>query len=209
MRHARFVRQNFAVAAEIPISSNRMSCGAMPFAGLHCPPMRLPLLALGAFGLLASCGEGNMSIHMASVAFDADRPIPKKHTGEGPDISPPLTWSGVPAGAKELALICDDPDAPTENPWVHWVLYKLPPTLPGLQEGDTGGGLAGKNDFEKMGYGGPMPPKGHGVHHYQFKLYALDRTVDAGPGLTKEQLLEKMKGHILTQGVLVGTYERR
>jgi Raf kinase inhibitor-like YbhB/YbcL family protein len=150
-----------------------------------------------------------MTIQISSGAFESLRPIPKKHTGEGPDVSPPLAWSGLPPGAKELALICDDPDAPTPKPWVHWVLYKLPPTLPGLKEGDAGGGTEGKNDFGKLGYGGPLPPKGHGVHHYRFKLFALDRAMDGGPGLTKEQVLVKIKGHILAEGELVGTYERK
>lgn len=150
-----------------------------------------------------------MSIKITSSAFDAGRPIPKKYTGEGPDVSPGLAWSGVPAGAKELALICDDPDAPTDKPWVHWVLYRLPSSLSGLKEGDAGGAVQGKNDFEKLGYGGPLPPKGHGVHHYHFKIFALDRPLEDGPGLTKDQLIAKMKGHVLAQGELVGTYERK
>jgi Raf kinase inhibitor-like YbhB/YbcL family protein len=150
-----------------------------------------------------------MAISITSNAFEPNRPIPQKHTGEGPDVSPPLSWTGVPPGAKELALICDDPDAPTPKPWVHWVLYKLLPTLSGLKENDSGGGTQGKNDFGKSGYGGPLPPKGHGVHHYHFKLYALDGTLEASPGLTKDQILAKMKGHILAEGELVGTYERR
>jgi Raf kinase inhibitor-like YbhB/YbcL family protein len=181
--------------------------------------MRIPLHALLGVGLLGACGkkdeeplnskEGMMAIKISSSAFESNRPIPKKHTGEGPDVSPALSWTGVPPDAKELALICDDPDAPTPRPWVHWVLYKLLPTLSGLQEGDSGGGVQGKNDFEKTGYGGPLPPKGHGVHHYHFKLYALDRTLEANPGLTKDQILANMKGHILAEGELVGTYERR
>lgn len=174
--------------------------------------MRLRLLvpALLSIGLLACDGkEGSMSITVTSVAFAPGRPIPTKYTGEGVDVSPPLAWTGVPAGAKELALICDDPDAPTEEPWVHWVLYKLPPTLSGLKEGERGIGLEGKTDNDKPGYGGPMPPKGHGVHHYHFTLYALDQSLEAGPGISKSQLLALMKGHILARGELVGTYERK
>ena len=150
-----------------------------------------------------------MTIKITSTAFGSGKPIPKKHTGEGPDVSPPLAWSGVPSGAKELALICDDPDAPTEQPWVHWVLYKLSPALSGLKEGDSAGGVEGKNDFGKAGYGGPLPPPGHGVHHYHFKLYALDQPLESGPGLTKDQVLSKIKGHVMAQGELVGTYERK
>ncbi len=150
-----------------------------------------------------------MTIKITSSAFAPGAPIPKKHTGEGPDVSPPLAWSGIPAGTRELALICDDPDAPTPKPWVHWVLYKLPPTLAGLKEGETGGGLQGVTDFGRASWNGPMPPRGHGIHHYHFKLYALDRPLDVKPGLTKDQLLDAMKGHILDQGELVGTYERK
>jgi Raf kinase inhibitor-like YbhB/YbcL family protein len=108
-----------------------------------------------------------------------------------------------------MALICDDPDAPTPEPWVHWILYKIPPTLSGLKEGDKGGGVEGKNSFEKIGYGGPMPPRGHGMHHYHFKLYALDQPLGLGAGLSKDQLLAAMKGHVLAQGELIGTYERK
>lgn len=150
-----------------------------------------------------------MAIHLTSPAFKAGHPIPKKYTGEGADVSPPLSWTGIPAGTKELALLSDDPDAPTPKPWVHWVLYKLSPILEKLQEGDAGGGLAGKNDFGKTGYGGPMPPKGHGVHHYHFRLFALDRALAPKSGLTKEELLAEIQGHILAEGELVGTYERK
>ncbi len=150
-----------------------------------------------------------MTIRIASTAFEADRPIPKQYTGEGPDVSPPLAWSGVPAPTKELALLCDDPDAPTSEPWVHWILCKLSPTLTGLKEGDKGGGVEGKNSFEKIGYGGPLPPRGDGMHHYHFKLYALDQALGVAAGLSKDQLLAAMKGHILAQGELIGTYERK
>jgi Raf kinase inhibitor-like YbhB/YbcL family protein len=149
-----------------------------------------------------------MTISVTSPAFAVNGSIPKKYTGEGDDVSPPLSWSGVPQGAKELALICDDPDAPTANPWVHWVLYHIPPMQNGLAEGARNGFTPGQNDFHKTGYGGPMPPQGHGVHHYRFHLYALDIALLLGPGLTKEQLLEAMQGHILDEGELVGTYER-
>src|SRR5579872_2458569 len=173
--------------------------------------MRLVCCALATLALLGACGEkdGKMTIRIASTAFEPHQPIPKKHTGEGPDVSPPLAWSGVPGTTKEMALICDDPDAPTPEPWVHWILYKLSPTLSGLKEGDKGGGAEGINSFEKIGYGGPMPPRGHGLHHYHFKLYALDQPVGAGAGLSKDQLLAAIQGHVLAQGELIGTYERK
>jgi Raf kinase inhibitor-like YbhB/YbcL family protein len=123
-------------------------------------------------------------------------------------LSPPLSWSGVPHGAKELALFCDDPDAPTPKPWVHWVVYKIPPMQSGLPEGTRDDLTEGQNDFNKTSYGGPMPPPGHGVHHYYFHLYALDVSLLTGPGLTKDQLVGAMQGHILAEGELIGTYER-
>ena len=150
-----------------------------------------------------------MTIRIASSAFEPNRPIPKKYTGDGPDLSPPLAWSGVPKATKELALLCDDPEAPTPEPWVHWLLYKLPPTLTELKEGDKGGGIEGKNSFDKIGYGGPLSPRGDGSHHYHFKLYALDQALGVGAGLSKDQLLAQMKGHILAQGELIGTYDRK
>lgn len=152
-----------------------------------------------------------------SSAFRQGEQVPVKYSGDGEDKSPPLSWSGVPAEAKELALIMDDPDAPTPQPWVHWVLYKIPPGTTSLPEGigtaterlaSLGGALQGKNSWNKYGYGGPLPPKGHGRHRYYFKLYALDRDLSLPPGTTKERLLAAMQGHILAQGELMGTFQR-
>ncbi len=165
-------------------------------------------------------GEKQMTLTLSSSAFTQGHPIPKKYTGEGEDVSPPLAWSGLPAGTKELALICDDPDAPRDEPWVHWVIYKIPAAASGLPEGvpkksrlkEPAGALQGKNSWpegENIGYGGPMPPPGHGVHHYYFKLYALDMALEVEPGLNKKALLEKMQGHILAEAALMGIYERR
>ncbi len=148
-------------------------------------------------------------IEVKSSAFEQGGQIPRKFTGEGEDVSPELVFSGIPDTARELALICDDPDAPTPQPFVHWVLVGLPPSTTKLNEGDSGGGTAGKNDFSKIGYGGPMPPPGHGVHHYHFKLYALDKELGLGEGLTKDEALDAMKGHVVGEGELVGTYERK
>jgi len=158
-----------------------------------------------------------MSIRMTSSGFQPNQMIPKKYTGEGDDVSPPLAWEGVPAGARELALIVDDPDAPMDRPFVHWVVYKIPPATRALPEGvanestlrDPPGAMQGVNDFKKTGYGGPMPPKGHGVHHYHFKLYALDEALNVQPGLDKQALLSAMKERIIAEGELVGTYERK
>jgi Raf kinase inhibitor-like YbhB/YbcL family protein len=161
-------------------------------------------------------GERAVKLTITSTAFADGQPIPKKYTGEGEDISPPLSWTGVPPTAKELALICDDPDAPRPQPWVHWVICKLPADTKGLPEkvAKTGSltepvkALQGRNSWGNPGYGGPLPPPGHGVHHYHFKLYALDASLEAQPGLEKEQLLAKMKGHIVAEGELIGTYQR-
>lgn len=150
-----------------------------------------------------------MSMKLESPAFKPGGVIPRKYTGEGEDVSPPLRWSHLPANAKELALICDDPDAPTPKPWVHWVVYKIPPDAKGFPEGSVGKALQGLNDFGQTGYGGPMPPKGHGVHHYHFKLYALSEALNVSSGLTKDQLLAAMKGKILAEAELIGTYERK
>lgn len=157
-----------------------------------------------------------MTITMKSEVFESGRRIPTRHTGDGQDLSPPLSWSAVPEGTKELALIVDDPDAPTREPWVHWVLYKIPADATALAEGipskptltDPKGAIQGKNTGNQIGYKGPAPPPGHGTHHYYFRLYALDAELDLQPGIDKNALLKSMAGHILAEGELVGTYER-
>jgi len=160
-------------------------------------------------------GDMNAKMEIDSTAFAHGHAIPERHTGDGKDTSPPLAWYNVPAAAKELALIVDDPDAPRDEPWVHWVLYKIPPTAKGLPEGvptaprldAPAGALQGHNSWPTIGYKGPQPPEGTGVHHYHFKLYALDAPLDVRPGLDKDALLAAMKGHILAQAELIGTYE--
>lgn len=171
-------------------------------------------------GLVVSCRAGEetkMTITMKSTAFESQAKIPAQYTGEGKDISPSLSWESIPANAKSLAMICDDPDAPRDEPWVHWVIWNIPATAKGLPENvdktaspkNVAGAMQGKNGSSKTGYNGPMPPKGHGVHHYHFKLYALDTTLTLAGDTTKKQLLETMNGHILAQGELIGTYERK
>jgi Raf kinase inhibitor-like YbhB/YbcL family protein len=150
-----------------------------------------------------------MAIRVSSPAFEAGDAIPKRHTGEGQDVSPALRWTGLPEGTREIALICDDPDAPTPRPFVHWVVYKIPADREGLPEGDTQGALEGTNDFGRTGYGGPMPPRGHGIHRYHFKVYALDAELEGDAGSTRDRLLDAIEGHVLAEGELVGTYERR
>jgi Raf kinase inhibitor-like YbhB/YbcL family protein len=156
-------------------------------------------------------GSEKMSIKVTSTAFADGEMIPKQYTCDGANLSPPLSWSGVPASAKALALICDDPDAPGKT-WVHWVVYDLPASLTSLTENVatvtelTGGGKQGTTDFKKIGYGGPCPPSG--THRYYFKLYALDTDTALKPGATKDQLLKAMEAHIVAQGQLMGRYKR-
>ncbi len=157
-----------------------------------------------------------MGLVIRSHAFEHGQAIPGKHTEDGEDLSPELSWSGLPAGTVELALIVDDPDAPTAEPWVHWVIYKLTPDLPGLAEGVAyaeapaapAGSLQGKNTWGTIGYRGPAPPRGHGTHHYHLKLYALGIPLQAEPGLDKASLLAAMQGKVIGEGELIGTYER-
>lgn len=154
-----------------------------------------------------------MALELKSSAFGSDQMISRKYTCEGQDVSPALSWEGAPAGTKSFALICDDPDAPMGT-WVHWVLYDLPADTKSLAEGVAkseklpNGAKQGKTDFGSVGYGGPCPPKGHGIHHYSFKLYALDVMLDLPSGSTKAKLLQAMKGHILAEGELIGLYKR-
>ncbi|BCR04207.1 hypothetical protein DESUT3_12760 [Desulfuromonas versatilis] len=146
-----------------------------------------------------------------SGVFEQGGIIPAKYTCDGANVSPPLDWSGLPGGAASLALICDDPDAPVGT-WVHWVAYNIPVDRPGFGEHIPGerqladGCLQGHNDFKRIGYGGPCPPSG--THRYFFKLYALDCRLALAAGATKEQLLAAMKGHILGEAELMGTYRR-
>ena len=156
-----------------------------------------------------------MSLRITSSAFPSGQRIPTDHTGDGADRSPPLSWSGVPNGTEELALICDDPDAPTPEPWVHWIVYGIPTDCRELPEGvppKTNKSLKqGRNSWpsgQTIGYRGPAPPRGHGTHHYHFRLYALDQRLNAAPGLDKRSLLALMESHVLATGELIGTYER-
>jgi Raf kinase inhibitor-like YbhB/YbcL family protein len=156
-----------------------------------------------------------MALSISSPAFSDRGSIPSVHTCEGKDLSPALTWTGMPAGAKSLALIVDDPDAPDpakpQMVYVHWVLYNLPASSAGLPEAVSSGSLPsgtveGTNDWKKTGYGGPCPPIGR--HRYFFKLYALDCVlIDLGPA-TKPELLQAMHGHILEHAELIGTYQK-
>lgn len=147
-----------------------------------------------------------MTIQITSSAFTEGGNIPKLYTCDDQNISPPLAWTGVPTNTMSLALIMDDPDA-SSGTWVHWLLYNLSANLISLEQGKNGGGTDGKNDFNKIGYGGPCPPRGSN-HRYIVKLYALDSNLDLKSGATKAQVENAMKGHILAQGQLMGRYGR-
>lgn len=150
-------------------------------------------------------------LRVTSPAFAEGAPIPSKHTGEGEDTSPPLEWSAVPDGTQSFAVICHDPDAPVVSSggygFVHWVIYNIPGSATGLPEG-VADHATGPSDFGKAGYGGPMPPNGHGTHRYFFWVLALGRAADLEPGLTMREFLEKIEPDVLGMNRLTGTYER-
>jgi Raf kinase inhibitor-like YbhB/YbcL family protein len=158
-----------------------------------------------------------MAFQLTSSSFLHEHEIPKRHTCQGDDISPALTWTDPPKGAKGFALIVDDPDAPDprapKRTWVHWVLYDLPPETRALREGTTRsslpiGAVEGMNDWHELGWQGPCPPVG--THRYFFKLYALDTSLeDLGGGASKSDLENAMMGHILATATLMGTYRKK
>ena len=155
------------------------------------------------------------SIVVRSPAFSDGGTIPDRYADYGGKVSPSLEWGGVPQGAKSLALIVDDPDAPRPTPFVHWVLYNVPPATMRLPENipnaarldAPAGAVQGKNDAGSTGYFGPRPPPG-GPHHYHFQVFALDNAPALDPGATKDKLVGAMKGHVLAKGQLVGTYQK-
>lgn len=180
-------------------------------------PVLLWLVAWMVFSsaMVACAGEApekevEMTLSVSSTAFQEGDKIPVKYTCDGQDISPPLVW-GEPTSAQSFALIVDDLDA--HGVFTHWVLYNLPADVRQMGEGTPArerlenGAQQGENDFGRIGYGGPCPPRGH-THRYRFTIYALDTSLDLEPGASKKQLLDAMEGHILAQGRLTGTYQR-
>ena len=157
-------------------------------------------------------------IIVGSPTLKADQTMPRDYTPDGRNVSPPLTWSSVPAGTKELAVICEDPDAGNPPPFVHWVIYRIPATATGLPEGisidptaqmpaEIAGAIQGMSGFRRPIYRGPAPPPGR-PHHYHFVVYALDTNLDLKPGLNRVELLTAIQGHVIGQGELVAIYER-
>lgn len=173
----------------------------------------LPIIIVFVLVVLTFMTGGQaMAFTLKSSAFQEGGTIPSQFTCDGKDMSPELTWSGAPKGTKSFALICDDPDAPVGT-WVHWVIFGISPETMNLPKGVPNtrelpdGSRQGINDFHRIGYGGPCPPKGP-AHRYFFKLYALDTKLGLNAGATKQQLLDAMRDHILDETKLMGRYKR-
>ncbi|HEY5312931.1 MAG TPA: YbhB/YbcL family Raf kinase inhibitor-like protein [Pirellulales bacterium] len=175
---------------------------------------------ISAIIVAAVCGTGGepMAMLLKSEAFADGAPIPKQYTVEGQDLSPPLAWDNVPANCQEMSLICDDSDAPSKAPWVHWVLYKIPADVRQLAPGvpavarpqSPAGAVEGHNSWKSgntLGYRGPAPPPGR-VHHYHFRLYALDTKLTLAEGADRAAVDKAMTGHILAKALLIGTFQR-
>lgn len=156
-------------------------------------------------------GFAPSKLSLTSSAFQNHGEIPKQYTGEGADVSPPLSWSNIPDGTRSFALFCHDPDAPLVTSgaygFVHWLLYNIPSSVTALEEDDQRF-TKGATDFGANAYGGPMPPEGHGVHHYFFWILALDAELNLAPGLTLEGLLKAIEPNVIGMNRLVGTYVR-
>ena len=179
------------------------------------------MLAVAGAVLLGAvaAAQTTQTITVESPTLKSDQPIPREYTADGRNVSPPLTWSRVPGGAKEIAVVLEDPDAGNPPPFVHWVIYKIPATAKGLPENipfepdkpmpsEIAGAVQGASGFRRPIYRGPAPPPGK-VHHYHFVVYALDAALDLKPGLNRVELLDAIKGHVIGQGELVATYERK
>jgi Raf kinase inhibitor-like YbhB/YbcL family protein len=168
--------------------------------------------AVSLLAALAALAAGGGTMELKSPAFAAGADIPAKHTCDGPDVSPPLSWTDPPAGTRSFALVADDPDAPAGT-WVHWVAWNIPPGARSLAEGLPkrgslpDGTKQGTTDFGRVGYGGPCPPSG--THRYFFRLYALDSPLPLPEGAARDDLDRALKGHVLAQGELMGRYRRR
>lgn len=156
--------------------------------------------------IMALVAAGGARMNITSSAFQQGDNIPSKFTCDGENTSPPLQIIGVPAEAKVLALIADDPDAPG-GLFTHWLVWNIPPQTNSIAEGSAPKGLQGTNDFGKPSYGGPCPPAG--MHRYYFRVFALDRELDLRPGAKRSQLDAAMKGHVIAQGELMGRYARK
>ncbi len=147
-------------------------------------------------------------LEITSPGFSPLEVIPRKYTSDGENVSPILQWDKIPPETKQLALICHDPDAPLPFGFTHWTIYNIPPDVKAIAEGEGNKYTEGLNTSGSNGYTGPAPPEGHGVHHYYFWLYALDRALDLKAGLSRKELLEAISDYVIAQARLVGTYQR-
>jgi Raf kinase inhibitor-like YbhB/YbcL family protein len=187
-------------------------------------PTRLrPLFAAGICVVLAGpvatlrAQAGAKAVTLSSSAFKDGGPIPEEYTDYGKGRSIPLSWSAVPPGTRSIAIVMDDPDAKTPRPYVHWVIYNIPGNTRSLEAGlptkprldNPKGALQGSNSKHSIGYAGPRPPQGDPPHHYQIRAYALDQELKLDPGADEDTLLKDMEGHILGQGQLVGTVQKK
>jgi len=153
------------------------------------------------------------AMSVSSNSFSAGMPIPMRYTQDAESYSPALSWNGIPSQTQSLVIVCEDPDAPSTEPIVHWIAYNIPGTATGMPEAVPagaipGGGLQGKNYNGQEQYIGPKPPLGHGVHHYHFQVFALDQTLTFQEPPDKDALVKAMQNHVLAEGEVVGTYER-
>lgn len=146
------------------------------------------------------------SLEVTSPAFTDGGQLPRTATVEGGGLPVPIQWSSAPEGAQGLALVCEDPDAPLPEPFVHWLVAAIPPDAHAVGSGSSF--VEGKNSTRQVGFTPAAPPHGHGVHHYHFQVFALDVRLDLEPGFDRSELLDAMDGHVLTWGDLVGTYQR-
>jgi Raf kinase inhibitor-like YbhB/YbcL family protein len=161
--------------------------------------------------------DGPLVLHVRSDAFEEGREIPDEYSADGRNISPSVAWSGVPSGAQSVVVIVDDPDAPPpQTPFVHWLVYEIPPTverlpqdIPKVKQPEQPAGIVqGVNSSGSVGWFGPKPPKGDPPHHYHFQVFALDRTPKLEPGATRQQVLQAMSGHVVAKGQVVAMYHR-
>jgi Raf kinase inhibitor-like YbhB/YbcL family protein len=180
--------------------------------------MKLAVCATILAGATLAAQAPPQKIVVSSPTLKMDETMPRDYTPDGRNVSPPLTWSGAPPATRQFAVICEDPDAGNPPPFVHWLIYKIPATATGVPEGvpidpaapmppEIAGAIQGTSGFRRAIYRGPAPPPGR-PHHYHFVVYALDAALDLSAGLTRADLLDAIKGHVIGQGELVAIYER-
>jgi len=190
---------------------------------LKCVTMGMPALIFGGHPLcragderlaMRNIGQAEL-IQIKSDAFGSGESIPTQYTADGQNVSPPISWHRIAGGIESFALLVEDPDAPTPNPFVHWLAYNIPGWATGIPEAiahdpqlEQPHMLQGKNSARKIGYTGCAPPKGDSPHHYHFQLFALDRILGLEPGAGRSDLMKAMKGHVVAAGDLIGTYQR-